>query len=126
MPLYEYQCRTCGEQEDLVMSMKDDIPTGLPCKCGKRKGRVYSVRCHADLYTTPIISDALAMNPNQIAEHRRMFPDIEVTPVGQPVFDNFEKHEAYLKATGFRKKKAMHNKSKTTKTYRWNKKYETI
>ena len=125
MPLYEYLCR-CGKHEELVMSMKDDIPASLPCACGKEKGRVFSVRCHADRYTTPIVSDALAMNPNQIAEHKRMFPDIEVMPDGRPVFDNFDKHEAYLKATGFRKKTAMHNKSKTTKTYPWTKKYETI
>jgi hypothetical protein len=48
-------------------------------------------------YHKPIVSDSLAILPEQIPEHRKMFPNIEVTKEGQPVFDNYSDHEAYLK-----------------------------
>jgi hypothetical protein len=54
-------------------------------------------------YSKPIVSDSLAILPEQILEHRKMFPDIEVTSEGQPVFDNFSDHEAYLKKCNFEK-----------------------
>ena len=62
-------------------------------------------------YRRQIVSDSIAMNPYQIAEHRQLFPDIQVTGEGQPVFDNFADHEKYLekcnveKVPGKRKKR---------------------
>lgn len=54
-------------------------------------------------YHKPIVSNSMAMNPNQIAEHRQKFPDIQVTTEGQPVFDNFADHEAYMKKCNIEK-----------------------
>ncbi len=51
-------------------------------------------------YDHPIHSDSLAMNPNQVAEHRRMFPDIKIDPECRPVFDNYAAHDKYLEACG--------------------------
>jgi len=51
-------------------------------------------------YHRPIVSDTLAINPEQIPEHRRKFPDVKVLPDGRPVFDSFRKHEDYLKKSG--------------------------
>lgn len=48
-------------------------------------------------YLHPVHSDALAINPNQRAEHRRLFPNIELDGQNRPIFDNFVDHEAYLK-----------------------------
>ena len=45
------------------------------------------------------------MNLSQIAEHNKLFPDIEVTPLGQPVFKSFKQHDKYLEKTGFYKSK---------------------
>lgn len=52
-------------------------------------------------YKTPLISQSLAMNPSQIAEHKKHFPDVEVTPDGCPVFTNYRQHDEYLEKTGF-------------------------
>ncbi len=52
-------------------------------------------------YKTPVHSDSLAINPNQVAEHKKMFPNIELDGDCRPIFDNFQRHEAYLKKTGF-------------------------
>lgn len=54
-------------------------------------------------YGTPLVSDSLAMNPGQILEHNKLFPDVKVLPDGRPVFENYNQHDKYLKATGFRK-----------------------
>jgi hypothetical protein len=54
-----------------------------------------------DTYSKPIISDSMAVPPEQIAEHLATFPDIKMTNAGQPIFDNYAKHDAYLEKTGF-------------------------
>ena len=55
----------------------------------------------SDRYDKPIVSSSMAINPEQIAEHKATFPDIAVTPEGCPVLDNYSQHEAYLEKTGF-------------------------
>jgi hypothetical protein len=57
----------------------------------------------SDSYAKPIVSDSLAVSIDQIAEHRRQFPDIKMTDQGQPVFDKYSTHEAYLEKTNFKK-----------------------
>jgi len=54
----------------------------------------------------PLVSDSLAVAPQQVEEHRRTFPDIPLTKEGQPVFTNYKQHENYLKKTGFVKLKS--------------------
>ncbi len=51
-------------------------------------------------YKHPIHSDALAINPNQRAEHERLFPNIEIDKQNRPVFDNYVNHRNYLEKTG--------------------------
>lgn len=52
-------------------------------------------------YKHPVHSDALAINPDQRAEHEQLFPDIRLDGQCRPIFDNFRDHENYLKKTGF-------------------------
>jgi len=52
-------------------------------------------------YSRPIHSDSLAISPTQVAEHKRLFPDIEIDSQCRPVFDKFKVHDDYLKQTGF-------------------------
>lgn len=54
-------------------------------------------------YSRPIHSDALAISPMQVEEHKRHFPDIKIDNEGRPIFDNFKKHDDYLKKTGAQK-----------------------
>lgn len=51
-------------------------------------------------YRSPIVSDSLAVSPAQITEHKRHFPDIEMTPEGQLVFRSYRQHDDYLKKIG--------------------------
>jgi hypothetical protein len=90
------------------MSMSEAGEKLVTCgKCGStmlRDFRGVRVSKGSKQYSRQIVSDSLAMNPNQIAEHRRMFPNVQVTKEGQPVFDNFTEHEAYLKKCNIVKK----------------------
>jgi hypothetical protein len=77
---------------------------GLDCRVG----------IHGN-YTKPIHSDALAIHPDQRAEHEKLFPDIRIDSECRPIFDNFTKHEAYLKKTGFRKETQKIRRSKAVR-----------
>jgi hypothetical protein len=96
MPQYDFAC-DCGHEQSVIWPMSRSREL---LDCG-----VYHFNTPADSYSRPIASDSLAINPEQIPEHRKQFPDVEVLPDGRPVFDNFAKHDAYLKKTGFRKKR---------------------
>ncbi len=50
------------------------------------------------------VSDSLAIHPDQIPEHRELFPDIEVTPDGCPTFTSPKQQEKYANACDFDKK----------------------
>ena len=102
---YDFSCPKCGIVKEVVRMMSE---TGEPvmCNCGIQMIRKYGFRVGAgrkQRYARPIVSDSLAMHPDQIPEHRRMFPNIEVTPEGQPVFDNFADHESYLNKCNIQK-----------------------
>ena len=55
-------------------------------------------------YSRPIHSDALAIHPDQVEEHRRAFPNIELDSECRPILDNFQEHDKYLKKIGFVKR----------------------
>lgn len=119
MPLYEYKCKHCGAKLDVFRPIVDcDKP--WKCHCGKQMHRMFSFHAvsKGNGYRRHIVSDSLAMNPSQIPEHKRLFPDIEVTPAGQPVFDNYKKHDEYLKKINMVKqpqKKRIKSKKATRK-----------
>jgi hypothetical protein len=83
--------------------MKDAPGDNVECKeCGASAIRDYSGCSIGNTeYAKPLHSDSLAMNPNQVSEHRKKFPDVEVDKQGRPVFRNFKQHDRYLKKTGF-------------------------
>jgi hypothetical protein len=81
------------------------VPRTAVCSaCGKEtSNRVFGFNSGNREYAQPLVSQSLAMSPEQIGEHQRLFPDVQVTPDGCPVFTNFSQHEAYLKRIGFQK-----------------------
>lgn len=102
MPRYDFACN-CGHKQFVLWPMSRSKELLKCSQCGKQMHRKYCFNTPKDSYSRPIVSDSLAISPDQISEHRKHFPDVEVLPDGRPVFDNFAKHEAYLKKTGFRK-----------------------
>ncbi|KKN77824.1 hypothetical protein LCGC14_0355610 [marine sediment metagenome] len=108
MSRYCYLCPECGERKEVIRSICDH-PSDMVCgECDSImdhdfKAENVLVGAGRRSYSKPIVSDSLAILPEQIPEHRKMFPNIEVTKEGQPVFDNFSDHEAYLKKCNFEK-----------------------
>lgn len=51
-------------------------------------------------YKKPIHSDALGMQPDDVAEHRERFPDIEIDSENRPILTNMRQHDKYMEAIG--------------------------
>jgi putative FmdB family regulatory protein len=102
MPQYVYFCWRCDKDVEVIKPMKDTGIVEFCPTCQDRMERNFQaegvfVGAGRRSYHKPIVSDSLAINPEQIPEHKKRFPDIKVTSEGQPVFDNFSDHEKYLK-----------------------------
>lgn len=107
MPYYTFVCNKCSLSDEKMLCMTDAGEPQLCPHCKIEMHRDYQ----ADLafaaskdYHKPLVSDSLAVNPNQIEEHKQMFPGIEMTSQGQPVFTNYRQHDDYLKKAGFIKR----------------------
>ena len=64
------------------------------------------------------ISDSLAIHPDDIPEHRKKFPGVDILPDGRPRFTSPKQQECYAHACGFDKKEQKRRSlGKTKKTY---------
>lgn len=101
MPVYDYECDDCGEQVQEMRSIADRRNESECLLCGGNMSKVIlsAAAIHGN-YDRPIVSDSMAVSIDQIAEHKRLFPDIRITDQGQPIMENFTQHEAYLKKSG--------------------------
>lgn len=63
----------------------------------------YTIGIRGKEYFHPLHSDSLAINPSQIPEHRKLFPNVNVDSEGRPIFENFRQHDDYLETCGFQK-----------------------
>ncbi len=103
MPMYTFKCPKCKRAKVVTRPMSECDATVFCYSCQMECNRDFKsdlFHTAADTYDKPIISDALAVAPDQIAEHRALFPEIQMTNEGQPVFDKYSTHEAYLEKTG--------------------------
>lgn len=112
MPFYDFQCIDCGTTDDVLCTVSKcpEDNMGPACsKCGKNMTRDYNrgsgefSRTGVGAYAKGVVSQSLAINPGQMAEHRSLFPEVEVLPDGCIKFDSFKQHDNYLKKTGFQK-----------------------
>ena len=105
LPRYSFTCTKCFKSEERILSMENADKLQV-CQCGCQMRRNFQAdvpNISGGDYHRAIHSDALAINPSQRAEHERLFPDIKLDDECRPVFDNFSRHEKYLKETGFKK-----------------------
>ena len=96
MAIHNFTCDDCG------ITIEDTNTKKIhKCyKCGAAMRWDLYIGIHGN-YKTPIHSDALAINPCQVPEHRKLFPNIELDGDCRPIFDNFKRHQDYLDKTGF-------------------------
>ena len=105
MPIYEFYCKNCGSETEVVVPMSK-APKRHKCTiCAMEMNRVFSsVNVSNKEYGTPIVSHSLAIHTEQIAEHNKLFPDIKVRSDGCLEFHNYQQHDKYLKKIGWEKK----------------------
>lgn len=102
MPNYCFICSKCYGRKELVLAMKDTDKLQT-CDCGYLMRRDFHAERVSDgdrEYRRPIHSDALAIMPHQVAEHKKQFPNIRLDSECRPVFDSYRAHDAYLKKCG--------------------------
>jgi len=108
MPLYYYQCKICNSTDSDIRVIADRNDSMVCCECGGVMERAVGLEnpniVRTEDYADPLHSDSLAINPSQVAEHRKLFPDIEIDSQGRPVFKKYRQHDKYLEACGIDKK----------------------
>ena len=122
MPSYTFVCPVCEGTDERVRPMKD---VGKICKC-KVCGSHMKRDVAADMpfvsggrqYGRAIHSDSLAITPDQVAAHKKQFPNIRIDSECRPVFEDYKSHDDYLKKCNFKKEpqKIRHRKTKKIPT----------
>lgn len=125
MPTFKYVCEVCGEHveayDPLANCPAEPVCAACRAKAGHERmsntqskaSTIFEFNVGNKEYAKPIISQSLAINPTQAAEHRATFPNIELKDDQFPVFDNYQDHDAYLKQTGFVKQKMRTTRQRT-------------
>lgn len=103
-----YYCPECDADKPLLRITRCADVDELCETCDKR-GYIAFIKSVGQLpgdrnYSHPLHSDSLAISPSQIAEHRKLFPDVKIDGEGRPVFENYRQHDNYLETCGFDKK----------------------
>jgi len=98
MPFYSFLCPKCGARDERMRAMKN---AGKACECIKcdsimNRDFTVDIPFASGDYGRAVHSDSLAISPDQRAEHLQKFPNIKLDSQNRPVFDNFQKHQAYL------------------------------
>ena len=105
MPQYTFKCPECGSVQELVLRMTHCSEPQV-CECGTTMGRDYQAdMCNVGNrdYAVPIHSDSMAISPDQVKEHQRLFPDVKLDSECRPILENYQQHNNYLEKTGFTK-----------------------
>jgi hypothetical protein len=104
---YCYICDGCGETWEVMRSIHADEETQVCGVCSAVMRRDYSAE-HTSVrgdYSQPILMQSIAIHPDQVAEHRKLFPKIELkkTPGGffAPVAHSLPEKRRILKDRGF-------------------------
>ena len=106
MPRYCFECPVCDTKKTLFRSMQDRNISEL-CECGGIMGRDMLAEQSAVRgdYDEPIVSDSMAFDACDLAEHRQKFPGVDVVVdhdrAARPVFRSLTQKRKYLKARGW-------------------------
>lgn len=102
MPLYVYLCDACGNSISEVRSIREETPDNMPCDCGELMYRDYSGgTIKKPAYDKPILSNALGINPAEMAEIKKANPHHEYTPDGRRVLRSHSEWKRALKEAGY-------------------------
>lgn len=108
MPVYVYKCTVCGHTHDGLSTVGHrDLPRPCPqpqCDGACDRDVVASMTAHStdQEYRQPIYSEALGVNPSQIADAQKRFPHHEFAPDGRMILRSHAQRGRVLKELGYR------------------------
>lgn len=109
MPRYGYACPNCNCNLDIIKPMAEFDTQEICAICGtimERDFNQHGIHCGNKTYGNPLISESLGIHPEQAAEHRKNHPNVEVIPMGQLKFNNYQDHKNYLNKIAWDKKES--------------------
>jgi len=105
MAIHNFVCDNCGN------AVQDTNTKGVHVcsKCGAdMRWDLHNIGiADGDYYH---VSDSLAVHPDLAEEHRTLFPDVELTSEGQPIFTSVKQQQKYCERCGFEKKEQRNRK----------------
>lgn len=102
MPIYCYYCHNCLSHMELYREAdnRNDMPV---CDCGELMDRDITAEFGAPRragYHTTIHSVAAGVAPSQVAEHRKLYPDIPINNDGTIPMESHYERKRILKRLG--------------------------
>ena len=104
MPVYCYICRECDKTSVKLRTerKRNSYPR---CACGRLMTRDIHAECPRSTqkeYQKEILSEAAGVAPNQVADHRRVHPDIPITDDGRVVMTSHRQRQKVLGQLGLK------------------------
>lgn len=121
MPVYCFVCPKCGRKAERLRQMKDSaLPEICPRGCKQLRPTAPEskfveweyVPMRRDLqseqlgstgndFDKPILSESMGVAPSQVAEHRRLHPDIPLTADGRVILRSHGERKRIMRKLGF-------------------------
>jgi len=103
MPLYAFKCNweNCDYTEVVMRTMADcgRAPSCIHCKTAMKRDWAGEPKGTPSLdYDKAILCDSVGVAPSQVAEHRRLHPNIPMNDAGQVVVKNGAEEKRIKKA----------------------------
>lgn len=102
MPIYTYSCETCGKDFEDYRPITEFKNPGT-CSCGGTGQRTVAMtNTPMAGYARPLRSNAMGINPKQVADAARRFPHREYdSETGERIFHSHHERSKALKEEGF-------------------------
>lgn len=104
MPVYAYTCPSCSYAFDHVVSVSHRNYDQACPACGNiecKRDFVESMKPHTDKgFSSPALSRAMGVMPEQIAEAQANFPHHKFAPDGRMVFESAKEYDQARKDLG--------------------------
>lgn len=100
MPIYTFHCAKCGADFEKLRQIRQ-YKRPVKCECGAMAKRTLALpQTTEKAYAKPILSEAMGVAPNQVAEMMRRFPDRKYTLDGRLIITSHAQRNRYLREEG--------------------------
>ncbi len=105
MPIFSYKCEMCGYITDEYFKSADSRERYISCNlCGNRAKYnigAQTVNSTEQDYAKPVLSETIGVQPHQVQDHKRAYPDVPITPDGRVIMKSHAERKRILKRLGY-------------------------